>query len=399
MVQAFDGCGGASSLCVEVRYLAQMFRETYTNWLWFNSHTTIGGPNAPQPGGFLTPPTSFYQKTGIWTTAQVANGPVGTNGTNIYYCGSPTFNGSITALSNPPLTQSTGCTDPPLTATSAPPMPPTGMPPPGDLPPTTALNTLQAIAADEPCTPSPAIGLFCYGPSPHPYDLTGNNDIRLYPSTRPGYSLISITGASGSATVQWPSHRLLYDSGDLTVTSTPNYAPGNVPSITLAASGDVVIQGNLQVPLNEPTPASGCIYPVSGIGKTFMTPSDSCTGIIGIIAGRNIILSPNSNAAGHYADQSVDAVLFALSGAVYDEAWNVPAASCGSLYFVGSIIEDYQGLFGTGAQGTAGVTTGYQTNNFYYDTRLEDPQLQPPHFFLPAASQWQSLSLAEVPSQ
>ena len=184
---------------------------------------------------------------------------------------------------------------------------------------------------------------------------------------------------------------MLYDAGNLTVSGTANEA------ITIEATGNVTIDGNLEAPLSEPsgdTAASDCTSGVS--------PSSDCPALVGIIAGSDITLSPSASSTAvsgcstTYSNQTVDAVLMALGGDVSDQQWPTPSACVtGTLTYVGSIIENYQGMFGTGTQSDGKVFTGYATNNFYFDTRLSTQQ--PPSFPNPTNTHWLDLSLAEVP--
>ena len=412
VVDAFAGCSGTSALCVEVRYNAQLARETYPRWLWFNSHATVGRPGSTRFTTTTTPSVAYGGKAGVWTTGQVANGPVGTNGPNIYYCGTPTFfaagggsTGEVTAATYPPLALSPGCTTP------TPPAFVPGPPPPGALPTTVQLSTIQSLAATESYSGEPS--------GSTPYALSGDATITFCPLTSTTSSIAispstctdsdTDTTADADDPIPWPSSGVLYDAGNLTVSGTANEA------ITVEATGNVTIAGNLEAPLNEPsgdTAASDCTSGVS--------PSTDCPALVGIIAGTDITLSPSASCTSTstsctlpsgcstttaYGSQTVDAVLMAIGGDVSDAQWATQKAcivsysgsttSPSSLTYVGSIIENYQGMFGTGTQSDGKVFTGYATNNFYFDTRLSTQQ--PPSFPNPTNTHWLDLSLAEVP--
>ena len=387
VIDAFDACNGAPSLCVEVRYSAQLARETYPEWLWFNNHTTVGRPGStgfPIPG---SNPKKYYDGTpGVWTTGQVAHGPVGTNGHHIYFCGTPEFfahsggnAGEVSAAGNPSIALAPGCT------TLTPPTFTAGPPTPGALPPMSKLGALKAIAQAEKSSSGST-----------PYNLSGDYTA-VFCSTSSTTSNIAIyqTGSSSPTTctsgaISWPSKGVLYDAGNLTVSGTADQAITVVATGT--GTGNVTIAGNLTVPLDDS----------SGTCASGTVPSTSCTALVGIIAGTDITFAPLASSTAvsgcptTYGNQSVDAVLLAIRGDVSDAQWATQKACVpGTITYVGSIIENYQGMFGTGTQSDGKVFTGYATNHFYFDTRLSSQQ--PPSFPNPTITHWLDRSLAEVP--
>lgn len=377
VIDAFDGCNGATALCVEVRYNAHLLRETYLDWLWFSDHTTVGRPGSTR---FEANGVSYNTIGGVWTTGQTANGPVGTNAPSIYYCGTPEFLGPVTAKQAPVLSPSPGCTT--TTAPSA----GTGPAPPGAPSSPEAFSSLADVAAGE------------SGGGSASYDLSGTNTVALCGST---IAVSPNTCASGA--IPWPSSGVLYDSGNLTLFSGAVGTPDSADEpLTIAVTGNATVQGSLEVPLDEPsgdTSATDCTT-----GDT--TPSSDCPAIVGIMAGGDIALSPSAASATGcagtssgptYGNQTVDAVLMALGGEVYDTQWTTPASCVGTLDFIGSLVGNYQGMFGAGAQSNGSVETGYATDDFAYDVRLS--AMQPPYFVNPSTTHWLDLSLAEVLAQ
>lgn len=385
VVDAFAGCGGSPALCVEVRYNAQLVRETYLGWLWFNNHVTVGRPGSTRFTTGGSRPISYDGEQGAWTTGQVANGPVGTNGAHIYYCGTPQFftaggtsTGTITASSSPLLAPYPGCG-----TTSTPAYAP-GPPPPGALPTTTDLSTFAALAETETYSGAPS--------GSTPYDLSGNQTVSFCAVTSTTSNIAIPPNTCASGAIPWPSGGILYDNGSLTISSgTPGMPDVANEPITVAATGNVTIQGSIEAPLDDS----------SGTCAKGTTPSRSCNAIVGIVAANDIRFAPSqsstttSGCSATYSNQTVDAVLMALTGEVYDTQWDTPVNCLGTLTFVGSVVQNYQGVFGVGSQSDGSAVKGYATNNFYYDTRLAT--IQPPSFFEPSTTHWLDLSLAEVP--
>jgi hypothetical protein len=144
--------------------------------------------------------------------------------------------------------------------------------------------------------------------------------------------------------------------------------------LTIAASGNITIQGNIQ-------------YPAADITGS---PTYDTKDALGLIAGGFVDITATSAT-------TIDAALLAQGGSVYAGDWSSPNCSsnpCPNLTIFGSIAQEYRGPVGTVAGGgSCGNGCGF-IKHYYYDYSLQ--VLWPPQFLPATNSTWSPTSYTEI---
>lgn len=291
-------------------------------------------------------PGASWATTGP-ATQDVVNGPIHTNGPNIWTCGDPIFKGTVEAA-GPKVSKpqwAFGCygTQPtfngtPATVANAPQI---------ALPTGTQFSQLQAIA----------------GPQ---YSFTGTTTITASPNG------LTINGAA----YPYPASGVVYVSGQANVSGVVK------GGLTIAATGDIVITNNLT-------------YSCAGVGVIIGGAGSSCTGASGASPDvTGLITESNIQIAYSPSGLTVDAALMAINGTIYTQGWNtnmVPPTGAPVLTFNGAMVSNFRSVIGAWYGNTGQLASGYQ-KDFAYDTRLL--RLQPPWFINPLAGAWSRISLS-----
>ncbi|MCU4184826.1 pilus assembly PilX N-terminal domain-containing protein [Acidiferrimicrobium sp. IK] len=218
-----------------------------------------------------------------------------------------------------------------------------------------------------------------------------------------GGSTMSVTVPSGSvaltqaganyscsgSNIPLPPNGLIYDS-DGSGTGCSN------PPQTTNCQANVTVSGSV---VGRVTVGSATNITIAGD----LTDSLTGTNIIGLWAGRDIVIQHGGNTYGGFScsqiachpNLTIDAALVALDS-VYVANWGNPdpqgwsVGADGKLTINGSLAQQYRGPVGTSSGGTP--VSGY-LKNYNYDPRLRF--LEPPYFASSIPPNWTNLSFAE----
>ena len=128
--------------------------------------------------------------------------------------------------------------------------------------------------------------------------------------------------------------------------------------LTIASQSDIVIENDIIYERDPPTMASD--------------------DLLGLVAENNVVIA---DVSANWTDCLVDAGIFCRLGSFLAENHTSTTSGSGglrgTLYFLGSIVQNNRGPVGRHAGGV--LQTGY-LKNYVYDVRLANPAFRPPHF-------------------
>jgi Tfp pilus assembly protein PilX len=380
--------GTAGSPAVSRSIVAQFKRQSPLDYLYYSKYETLDPNTYADPSSYQDC-AAFYRtprpsKCGNiqWVSGDTINGPLYTQD-QYYICGSPTFGRA-------------GSND--VMASAA---------------PVNASDPVGHGAVIKGCSGSPTYN----GASGNPKAGAGTIDppsdntnllpyAQSYGKTYTGKTTISIAGniatitnanvASGTPqSVNLATYPLIYvaNGSGCSATYSPyfngtsNYTNattcGNVyikttsdytTSFTIAATNDIIINGNLTTNLNGSAVAglvaNNFIRVMHGVNRSGTTPQNCGFG--------------DSNISGYTLnDPEIDAAILALQHSFIVDNYDCGSAISGHLNVNGAIAQIFRGTVGTGGGGFN--SSGY-LKNYNYDDRLA--VLQPPFLFDLASSAW-----------
>jgi len=337
--------------CQYSEYVTTMYSANYLDFMEFTNTQKLNSQQQTEycANGGTTCLHAYY------TTGDSVDGPVHTNGTYLYYCGSPSF------PSDEILQDVSGSweTSPPSGCGSAPSITPSATPT-IPFPQSTQISTLQQ-AAVPPYESSDAPVQVLLGE----YQTSSGGLAAC--SSSSGVPLLSIDGQS---CIPYPPNGVIFATGSLTVQGQAQ-AP-----ITLVAEGDIDVTGNLTVP--------------SG---------DQATDLVGLIAGGSIELGPSSP-----EPMTIDAAMLAAgdsscTGSHCGQIWNLYGATscsgtCPTITVDGAAVSEWPMILGQYSPSSGAVTSGASLS-ISYNSALQTAE--PPYFVQPTGTYWTLTPLRRVP--
>lgn len=361
--------------------LATQGSETYATWFSDCTNGGTGGTTTPLADSAVVAganaaqcPIPAYVGPTAYAASDQISGPVGTNDSTIYVCGTadsaagqPSFTVPPQATSATPtaeyplpsLTSPAGCsgTAPAGTSVAATPLP-------------TSTSNLAAIAAAQD-TYSTSTTLV----------LNGTSSASSY--------------TANGVTKPWPATGVIYVDGDVHVKGTV------CEPVTVAAAGSVYIDGNLSYSCSAAS--TGLIADNAVVVQPTIGASNQITCWASPVDGQCMTVDAAVMALG---DSDLPASSGTpLGGSFYLQGWNsylppdgtlsgttdqcTGSVTVCALVFDGSVSEAFRGAFGQykfTSTTTSVLETGI-TKQFSFDTTLVDRQ--PPYFLEPNSSTWQ----------
>ena len=191
----------------------------------------------------------------------------------------------------------------------------------------------------------------------------------------------NITGAVGvSQLTLGPLLKVITVDGDVELS-------GDIDGrVTVFASGDVSIVGDLKYVNSSTDTALGDVVGINAIGD---------------ITIESLAPKTSNCPAGSEPTRTVQALLVSLNGTVrtgsLDTASNAPVGGCAAkLVFFGAMATRYQGVFGLYDSFTGRVVRGY-SKDFSHDSRSSRSGVfLPPYLVTPVGLQWLRVDIAEV---
>lgn len=380
--------------CVVSKYQQRMRRKQYFDYLQFTVKETIPDSWVSSPAGR----TAWNLRTGdpapqvYWSAADVANGPVRTDG-KFGVCGSkPTFKQGIFS---PSPTFATAGTCPSVAVNgSGSSIVPSEVSKMG-MPQQTETTKLYEVAAAS----ESAFLANPNNPLPRNVVFTLSQDVGKY----------SLDG--GLTLLDYPKSGVLYFSSDV-------YVRGTVKGrITVVSASNIYVNGDL---LYRCLGADNTAQRSALQGMVQGVSAPSCDDALGLIAGKAIALacgdtitdyeqfvkyngdgslqtSQSCASADDRENRYLVGALLALEDGIGAQRWatggNNMHGVLPNLYFYGSMASKYRPLFGLAAAGTGTPMRGLN-KQFVFDANLKNRQ--PPYFLEPTNAQWERIDFTEV---
>jgi hypothetical protein len=206
-------------------------------------------------------------------------------------------------------------------------------------------------------------------------------------------------GCLGSGTLNLPANGVIYVENLPSGTS----CSGNVVlenENLPCAQGDALLQGTLTGQLT--VGADNNEYIVGNLLYTGCAAVGS-TDALGLVSNNFVYISAHFGTTNTTTDVCTShalnnpviyaAVLTLNQSFAVENFFNTGQKNLGTIYFTGSMAGQYADIEGTFDANTGQLTNGYLTN-YTYDTRLQ--YLTPPYYLSPVASQWKTITFAEI---
>lgn len=356
-----------SPLDVVRNFTYSLVPQSTLDYIYWTNYEKID-PNLPNPpgAGGISGSCAFYQgQSGndqcdiVFASADTLDGPVFSND-GFYMCGNPTFGSTVQSadsyMSSPYWSSYSGCgTSSPNFQDGAPtlasnqPVPTTGA----------ALAPAQQLG----CTITDSGSGVTFALNGSTLTWSGGS---LGTS---GNSTTACGGSTGGGTVTFSSLKsaIFYVTGNINVSGTMT------GFLTLVASGNIDITGNITYPSANKTTVNGVDY-------------DSHDAL-GLVTNNFIDVTPTSST-------EIDAAMLAAGGSFYANDYNSQNCSggvstCPTLTIIGALAQDYRGPVGR-----SGYTAQGFQKNYIYDESLQT--LWPPFFLPPSGATWSPTSYDEI---
>ncbi len=362
-----SGKAGNGSRAVVRNFTYALVPQSTLDYIYWTNYEKID-PNLPSPpgAGGLSGSCAFYQgQSGndlcdiVFVTGDTLNGPVFSND-GFYICGNPAFDATVQSadsyMSSPYWSNYPGCgSGSPTFAGGAPtlvsnqPVPSTGA----------ALAPAQQLG----CTITDSGSGVTFTLSGSTITWSGGT------LGQSGNSTTACGGSTGGGSVTFANLKsaIFYVTGNINVS-------GNMTGfLTLVASGNIDVTGDITYPSANKTTVNGVDY----------DPHDA----LGLVTQNFIDVTTTSST-------EIDAAMLAAGGSFYANDYNsqnCPGGvnTCPTLTIVGALAQDYRGPVGRYGYSAQGFL-----KNYVYDESLQT--LWPPFFLPPSGATWNPTSYDEI---